>query len=71
VYDRCCEKIPELKCNASGKQNDGSSYSDDSEQFVKFVAMQSINESFQSIDESPTKKKALGKGKYLTSKIRE
>jgi hypothetical protein len=47
VYDRCCRKIQELKCDASNKQNGGSSDSDDSEQFVKTMAVQSVNESLQ------------------------
>jgi hypothetical protein len=71
VYDKCCKKIPELKCDASDKHNDGSSYSDNSEQFVKITATQSVNESFQSIGKSPIKKKGLGKGKYPTSKIKK
>jgi hypothetical protein len=34
------------------------------------TAMQSVNESLQSIGESPIKKKRLGEGKYSTSKIK-
>jgi hypothetical protein len=71
VYDKCCKKIPELKCDASNKQNDGSSYSDDSELFVKITATQFVNESLQSIGELPIKKKGPGKGKYPTSKIKK
>jgi hypothetical protein len=70
VYDKCCKKIPELKFDASSKQNYGSSYSDDSEQFVKFTAMRSANESLQSVGESHIKRKGLGKGRYPTSKIK-
>jgi hypothetical protein len=33
------------------------------------TAMQSLNESLQSIGESPIKKKRLGEGKYPTSKM--
>jgi hypothetical protein len=44
--------------------------SDKIEQFAKITAMQSLNESLQSIGEAPIKKKRLGKCKYPTSKMK-
>jgi hypothetical protein len=57
VCDKCQKKIPKLKCAASNKQKDDDSDSDEIEQFAKITAMQSLNESFQLIGGSPTKKK--------------
>jgi hypothetical protein len=68
VCDKCREKISKLKCDASNKQKDDDS--DEIEQFAKITAMQSLNESLQSIGESPIKKKRLGEGKYPTSKMK-
>jgi hypothetical protein len=68
VCDKC-HKISKLKCDASNKQKDDDSDSDKTEQFARITAMQSLNESLQSTGESPIKKKRLGEGKYLTTKI--
>jgi hypothetical protein len=43
--DKCRKKISKLKCDASTKQKDGDSDSDEIEQFAKIIAMQSLNES--------------------------
>jgi hypothetical protein len=64
VCDKCHKKILKLKCDASNKQKDDDSDSNETEQFAKITAMQSLNESLQSIGES------LGKGKYPTSKMK-
>jgi hypothetical protein len=66
VCDNCRKKISKLKCDASTKQNDDDSDSDEIEQFANITAMQSLNERLQSICESPIKKKRLGEGKYPT-----
>jgi hypothetical protein len=68
--DKCHKKISKLKCDASTKQNDDESDSDEIQQFAKITAMQSLNESFQSSGESPIKKKRLDEGKYPTRKIK-
>jgi hypothetical protein len=47
VCDKCCKKISNLKCDASTKQKDDDSDSDETEQFAKITAMQSLNESLQ------------------------
>jgi hypothetical protein len=72
VCDKCPTKILKLKCDASNKQkdDDNDSDSDETEQFAKITAMQSLNESFQLIGGSPTKKKRLDEGKYPTSKMK-
>jgi hypothetical protein len=70
VCDKCRKKISELKCDASNKQNDYDSDSNEIEQFAKITVIQYLNESLQSIGESPIKMKRLGKGKYLTSKMK-
>jgi hypothetical protein len=67
VSDKCHKKILKLKCDASNKEKDD--YSDEIEQFARIPAVQSLNESLQSIGESPIKKKRLGEGKYPTSKM--
>jgi hypothetical protein len=69
VCDKHCKKISKLKCDASNKKDDDSD-SDEIEQFAKIIAMQSLNESLQSIGESPIKKKRLGEGKYPTRKMK-
>jgi hypothetical protein len=53
-----------LKCDSSNNKRDDS---DDIEHLAKITAMQSLNESLQSIGEWPIKKKSLGEGKYPTS----
>jgi hypothetical protein len=60
VCDKCRKKISKLKCDASTKQKDDDSYSDEFEQFGKITAVQSLNESLQSNGKSPIKKKRLG-----------
>jgi hypothetical protein len=65
-----CHKISKLKCVASNKQKDDDSVSDEIEHFAKTTAMQSLNESLQSIGELPIKKKRQGEGMYPTSKIK-
>jgi hypothetical protein len=71
MCDKCRKKISELKCDASNEQKDDDSDSDEIEQFAKITAMQSLNESLPSIDESPIKKERLGEeGKYPTSKMK-
>jgi hypothetical protein len=62
------KKISKLKYDASTKQKDDDS--DEIKQFAKIAAMQSLNESFQSIGESPIKKKRLGEGKYPTRQMK-
>jgi hypothetical protein len=62
VCDKCRKKISELKCDASNKQEVYDSDNNDIEQFAKITAMQSLNESLQSIGESPIKNKRLGEG---------
>jgi hypothetical protein len=52
------------------KSKDDDSGSDEIEQSAKITAMQSLNESLQSIGESPIKRKRLGEGKYPTSKMK-
>jgi hypothetical protein len=71
VCDKCCIKVPELKCDTSNKQNYGSSDSDDSEQFIKIIAMQPIIESLQSVGEPLIKKTRLVKGKYPISNYKK
>jgi hypothetical protein len=68
VCDKCHKKITKLKCDASNKQKDDDS--DEIEQFAKITAVQSLNESLQSVGESLIKKKRLGEGEYPTSKIK-
>jgi hypothetical protein len=68
--DKYRQKISKLKCDASNKQENDDSDRNETEQFAKIIAMQSLNESFQSIGESPIKKKRLGEGKYPTSKMK-
>jgi hypothetical protein len=68
--DKCRKNISKLKCDASTKQIDGDSDSDEIEQFAKITVMQSLNESLQSIGESTVKKKRLGEGEYPTRKIK-
>jgi hypothetical protein len=72
VCEKCHKKVSKLKCDASNKQKDDDSDSDsyEIEQFAKITAMQSLNESLQSIGESPIEKKRLGESKYPTSKIK-
>jgi hypothetical protein len=70
VCDKCRKKISKLKCDASTKQKGDDSDSDEIEQFAKITAMQSLNESLQSIGDSPIKKKRLGEGKYPTRKMK-
>jgi hypothetical protein len=67
VCDKRRKKISKLKCDASNKQKDYDSV--EIEQFAKITAMQSLNESLQSIGESLVKKKRLGEGEYPTRKI--
>jgi hypothetical protein len=50
------------------KKGDNSD-SDKIEQFAKVTATQFLNESLQSIGESPIKRKRLGEGKYPTRKM--
>jgi uncharacterized protein YabN with tetrapyrrole methylase and pyrophosphatase domain len=45
--DKCHKKISKLKCDASNKQKDDDSDSNEIEQFAKITAMQSLNESLQ------------------------
>jgi hypothetical protein len=62
VCDKCRKKISKLKCDASTKQKDDVTFDSDSdeiEQFAKVIAMQSLNESLQSIGELPIKKKRV------------
>jgi hypothetical protein len=59
--DKCHRKISKLKCDASNKQKDNDSDSDEIEQCAKITAMESLNESLQLIGESPFKKKS-GRG---------
>jgi TPP-dependent indolepyruvate ferredoxin oxidoreductase alpha subunit len=47
VCDKCHKKISKLKCDASTKQKDDDSDSNEIEQFAKITAMQSSNESLQ------------------------
>jgi hypothetical protein len=68
VCDKCLKKISKLKCDASNKQKDHDS--DKIDHFAKITAMQPINESLQSVDESPLKKKGLGEGKCHKSKMK-
>jgi hypothetical protein len=68
VCDKCREKISKLTCDASTKQKDDDSDSDEIEQFAKITAMQSLNESLQSIGKSPINR--LGEGKYPTRKMK-
>jgi hypothetical protein len=70
MCDKCHKKISKLKCDASYKQDDDDSDSNKIEQFAKITAIQSLNESLQSIGESPIKKKRLGKDKFPTSKMK-
>jgi hypothetical protein len=70
VCDKCHKKISKLKCDASTKQKDDDGDTDEIEQFAKITAMQSLDESLQSFDESPIKKKRLGEGKYPTRKMK-
>jgi hypothetical protein len=70
VCDKCLKKTSKLKCDESTKQKDNDSNSDEIEQSVKITAMQSLNESLQSIGESPIKKKRVGEGKYPTRKMK-
>jgi hypothetical protein len=51
VCDKCRKKI--------SKQKDDDSDSNEIEQFAKITAMQSLNESLQSIGESPIKNKRV------------
>jgi hypothetical protein len=62
VCDKRRKKISKLKCDASTKQKDDGSDSDEIEQFAKITAMQSLNESLQSIGESPVKKEKTRRG---------
>jgi hypothetical protein len=64
-------KLPELTCDASRKQNEGSSDNDDSEEFVKIVSLESVIESLQSVGEPFIKKTTLVKGEYPTRKVKE
>jgi hypothetical protein len=61
--------MSKIKNDASYKQKDDSG-SDKTEQFAKIAAMQSLNDSLQSIGEPPIKKKRLGEGKYTTRKLK-
>jgi hypothetical protein len=70
VCDKCHKKISKLKCDASNKQKDDDSDSNEIEQFAKITAMQSLNESLRSIGESSIKKKRLGEGKFPTSRMK-
>jgi hypothetical protein len=63
VCDKCRKKISKLKCDASGKQKDNDSDMNEIEHFAKITALQSLNESLQSIGESSIKKKRLSVGK--------
>jgi hypothetical protein len=47
MYDKWCKKILKLKHDASNKQTDYDSDSDETEEFAKITAMQSLNESLQ------------------------
>jgi hypothetical protein len=47
VYDKCRKKISNLKCDASNKQKDYDSDSNETEQFAEITAIQSLNESLQ------------------------
>jgi hypothetical protein len=62
VCDKCRKKISKLKCDASNKQKDDDSDSNEIEQFAEITAMQSLNESLQSIGESPIKKEKTRQG---------
>jgi hypothetical protein len=73
VCDKCRKKTSKLKCDASTKpkyDDSDSAVTDEIEQFAKITAMQSLNESLQSIGESPIKKKRLGEGNYPTRKMK-
>jgi hypothetical protein len=70
VCDEYRKKMSKVKCDASNKQNHDDSDSDEIEQFAKITAMQSLNESLQSIGESSIKKKRLSECKYPTSKMK-
>jgi hypothetical protein len=70
VCDKSHKKISKLKCDASNKQKDDGSDSNEIEQFAKITAMQSLHKSLQSTGESPIKQKRLGEGKYPTSKMK-
>jgi hypothetical protein len=48
VCDKCHKKMSNLKCDSLNNKRDDS---DDIEQLAKITAMQSLNESLQSIDE--------------------
>jgi hypothetical protein len=43
VCDNCCKKISKLNCDAWNKEKDDDSNSDETEEFVKITAMQSLN----------------------------
>jgi hypothetical protein len=47
VRDKCCKTVLQLQCDASNKQRDDNSNSDEAEQFATITAMQSLNESLQ------------------------
>jgi hypothetical protein len=64
-------KIPELTCDTPNKRNYVSSDSDDSEQFIKIIAMQSVIESLQSVGEPFIKETILVKGKYPISNFKK
>jgi hypothetical protein len=62
VCDKCLKKKSKLKRDESTKQKDNDSNSDEIEQSAKITAMQYLNESLQSIGESPIKKKKSRRG---------
>jgi hypothetical protein len=56
VCDKCHKKIQKLKCDASNKQDDDDSDSDEIEQFDNITAMQSLNESLQMVSHPSNRK---------------
>jgi hypothetical protein len=62
-----CKKISKLKCGTSNKKMAATVMRWN----IFPIAMQSLSESLQLIDESPIKMKRLGEGKYPTSKMKE
>jgi hypothetical protein len=57
VCDKCPKKISKLKCDASNKQKDDDSDSDEVEQFAKITAVQSLMKVCYRLVSHPSKRK--------------